>query len=173
MIYTTLARIREHSPCEDGWKKLCKSLGGIRNYGKDTPVSLLQILDSNGLNDALWCLRACDAEDFARDFARWCALQVAHLWEPPAVTLEYLNKGNAAMREAAWAAAFAAEAAEAAWSSLAAYAARAQSVLDAASAAQAAFAASAGQDARDARGAAEAAQAKHLRDMLAALVEAA
>lgn len=54
---TTLARIRAHNPCETGYKKLCKGLGGIRTYGKDTPVTVRQIVEINGLDDALWCLR--------------------------------------------------------------------------------------------------------------------
>ena len=57
MWMTTLNKIRSHSPCEDGYKKLCKSLGGIRKYGKDTPITIRQIVESNGLDDALWTLR--------------------------------------------------------------------------------------------------------------------
>jgi hypothetical protein len=55
---TTLNSIRKHSPCEDGWKKLLKHLGKTR--ADDEPVTLLAILESNGLDDALWCLRAID-----------------------------------------------------------------------------------------------------------------
>ncbi len=54
---TTLAKIRAHSPCDGGYKKLCKSLGGIRKYGANTPITVRQIVESNGLADALWCLR--------------------------------------------------------------------------------------------------------------------
>ena len=55
-LTTTLNRIREHSPCTDGWKKLNKYLGS--EYGEGTPINLLTILDSNGVQDMLWCLRA-------------------------------------------------------------------------------------------------------------------
>lgn len=41
-------------------KKLTAYLGGIHKYGADTPITLLQILDSNGLDEALWTLRICD-----------------------------------------------------------------------------------------------------------------
>lgn len=53
---TTLTRIREASPCESGYKKLVKSLGGAKKYGEDTPITVRQIVESNGLDDALWCL---------------------------------------------------------------------------------------------------------------------
>ena len=57
-LTTTLARIREHSPCTSGWKTLLQHLGGIDAYGEDTPINLLTILDSNCVQDMLWCLRA-------------------------------------------------------------------------------------------------------------------
>lgn len=57
-LTTTLARIRSHSPCREGYTRLVKSLGGIEQYGADTPVNLLTILDANGAQDMLWCLRA-------------------------------------------------------------------------------------------------------------------
>lgn len=49
---TTLQEIREESPCEPGWKKLITTLGRIKG-----DVTLKQILDSNGIADAVWCLR--------------------------------------------------------------------------------------------------------------------
>ena len=66
-------------------------------------------------------LIAClEATDLLRQFARSCALDVVHLWKPPAVVKEYLKTGNEALRDAAWAAADAASntasaAANAAW----------------------------------------------------------
>ena len=56
MITTTLNKIREHSPCQDGWIKLNKTLG--KEYGGDTAVKFSQIVQSNGIVDALWCLRS-------------------------------------------------------------------------------------------------------------------
>ena len=55
---TTLAAIREHSPCADGWAKLLRHLG--KTSADAEPLMLLTILESNGLDDALWCLRAVD-----------------------------------------------------------------------------------------------------------------
>ena len=56
MIYTTLNHIREHSPCTDGWRKLLKHLG--KTEADDDPLAYSTILESNGLDDVLWCLRA-------------------------------------------------------------------------------------------------------------------
>ena len=78
MAQTTLKRIREHSPCDPGWKKLLRYLG--KTQADDEPLSLMTVLESNGLDDALWCLQACDGIDRkARLFAVWCVRQVQHL----------------------------------------------------------------------------------------------
>ena len=75
---TTLNKIRDYSPCQKGWEKLLKHLGKTR--ADDEPLSLLTILDSNGLDDVLWCLRAVDGYDKEkRLYAVWCARQVQHL----------------------------------------------------------------------------------------------
>ena len=79
---TTLNAIRKHDPCVDGWKKLLRHLG--KTGADDEPLALMTILDSNGLDDALWCLRACDGIDLeARLYAIWCARQVQHLMTDP------------------------------------------------------------------------------------------
>ena len=75
---TTLNAIRDHHPCSDGWKKLLANLG--KTAADDDPLSLITILDSNGIDDALWCLRAVyDHDKEIRLFAVWCARQVQHL----------------------------------------------------------------------------------------------
>jgi len=75
---TTLKKIRAHGPCKDGWEQLLKHLG--KTKADDEPLSILTILDSNGLDDALWCLRAVDGhEREMRLFAVDCARQVQHL----------------------------------------------------------------------------------------------
>ena len=79
---TTLNLIRSHSPCQEGWEKLLKHLG--KTKADDEPLPLRVILESNGLDHALWCLRAvpgCDRE--ARLFAVWCARQAQHLIADP------------------------------------------------------------------------------------------
>jgi hypothetical protein len=101
MIHTTLNRIKAHSPCEDGWKKLLKHLG--KTKADDARLSFAIIVKSNGLADALWC---CQAEpQYAKEwrlYAVWCARQMQHLMTDPRSVA------------AAWAAASAWDAAEAA-----------------------------------------------------------
>ena len=50
-----------------------------------------------------------DATAILWEHARWCALQVAHLWTMPDVVRRYLETGDESMRAAAWAAAWAAQ----------------------------------------------------------------
>jgi hypothetical protein len=77
-IYTTLNKIRAHRPCANGWTKLLRHLG--KTQADDEPLALVAILDSNGLDAALWCLRTCEGIDReARLYAVWCARQVQHL----------------------------------------------------------------------------------------------
>jgi hypothetical protein len=58
---TTLARIRDHSPCADGWARGLKTLGP----DLDAPISLGDIAKSNGASDTFWCVRALDWSDLA------------------------------------------------------------------------------------------------------------
>ena len=77
-ICTTLAAIRSHNPCVEGWAKLLKHLG--KHEADDEPLPLVTILDSNGLDDTLWCLRSVDGYDREiRLYGIWCARQVQHL----------------------------------------------------------------------------------------------
>ena len=115
MIYTTLNKIREHGPCSDGWAKLLRHLG--KTQPDDEPLALGTILDSNGLDDALWCLRAVDGHQREmRLYVVWCARQVQHLITDPRslAALDVAERhadGQATDEElvAAWAAAWAAE----------------------------------------------------------------
>ena len=52
----TLQEIRDHSPCQSGWKKLTKAVGNDMT----TKLSIGDVVISNGLTDALWCLRCLD-----------------------------------------------------------------------------------------------------------------
>ena len=75
---TTLNKIKAHSPCSSGWKKLLKNLG--KTKADNVPLALTTILESNGLDDALWCLRAGDGrEREMRLYAIDCARSVQHL----------------------------------------------------------------------------------------------
>jgi hypothetical protein len=120
-------------------------------------------------------LATIDAEPLLREFARWCASQVLHLWDAPQVVHDYLATGDESLRDAAWVAAWEAawEAAWAAeWAAPAAGGARAAAqaaARDAAWAAAWAARDAAWAAARAARDAARDAQ----RDHFAAMVEAA
>ena len=82
MIYTTLNKIRAHGPCTNGWAKLLRRLG--KTQADDEPLAITTVLDSNGLDDALWCLRAVDGyQREMRLYAVWCARQVQHLMTDP------------------------------------------------------------------------------------------
>lgn len=137
-MYTTLNKIRECSPCTDGWEKLLKYLG--KTKPDDEPIPLLKILDSNGLNDALWCFRAGDgfekekqllAITFARDVEH---LMTAESKKALDVFERYVN-GLATEWEFKTAREAARSAAEAAWGADASYAAAARAAAHAAAAA--------------------------------------
>lgn len=53
---TTLNSINQRWLGEDGWKLLLRHLG--KTKADDEPLSIRTILEINGLDDALWCLRA-------------------------------------------------------------------------------------------------------------------
>jgi hypothetical protein len=42
-----------------------------------------------------------DGASLLREFARWSALQVVHLWNPPQLVLDFLNTGDESLRDAA------------------------------------------------------------------------
>jgi hypothetical protein len=129
-VKTTLNAIREHGPCADGWAKLLRHLG--KTQPDDEPLAITTILDSNGLDDALWCLRAVTGHDREiRLYAVWCARQVQHLMNDPRslaaldVAERYANglSTNAELEaalDAAWAAAWGATLAAARGAALAA-----------------------------------------------------
>jgi len=77
-LYTTLNQIRSHRPCSDGWETLLKHLG--KTQPDDEPLSFATILESNGFDDTLWCLRTVEGYDREiRLYAVWCTRQVEHL----------------------------------------------------------------------------------------------
>jgi len=121
----TLKQLRENKACVSGYNKVVSALKGIEyverktyiRFKHDAPISLLSILKSNGLDDALWCLRVND--EWSRDsrlFAVWCARQVQHLMKDERsikafdVAEKFANglaseEELSAARDAAWAAA--------------------------------------------------------------------
>ncbi|MFW2358382.1 hypothetical protein ACN4GN_00110 [Burkholderia pseudomallei] len=90
----TLAALREAGACYGGYNKLVRSIQGKAfsmedadreayiHLRHDAEIPLLDILKSNGLDDALWVLHCVlDADRDMRLFAVWCARQVEHLME--------------------------------------------------------------------------------------------
>jgi hypothetical protein len=108
---TTLTKIKQYTPCTEGWAKLLLFLN--KTEADDEELLIKTILESNGVKDAIWALRAvegCDREIrlMACDFAE----SVVHLANDDrsvnaiAVSRKYAN-GEATLEEleAAWAAA--------------------------------------------------------------------
>jgi hypothetical protein len=113
---TTLVAIRAASPCESGWKQLLAALG--KTKADSEPLDLLAVLNSNGLDDALWVMSFAMPDDrLARHFQAWCAEQVLHIFEAVRPydrrvrdQIEMLRRDDAtkAERDAAWTSAWAA-----------------------------------------------------------------
>ena len=87
MLHTTLALLRRHRACKEGYQKLVKHLG--RGWKAGEPISLLTVRGSNGVDDALWCLKAVLPEEeaqrdqLARLLSADYAEHVQHLYVPP------------------------------------------------------------------------------------------
>ena len=84
-LQTNLSIISQHHPCHEGLKKLLKNIGA--DYPKDKPIDFATILESTGLDNALWGLRAVlpeqekDRDRLAREFACDCAAAVLAIYE--------------------------------------------------------------------------------------------
>ena len=132
MIFTTLRQILGKGPCGiepntdgslKGWLRLLYYLG--KTEADDEPLSLLAILASNGLDDALWALRSVDGYDreirlLACDFAEhvlptWEAqyaddarprtcIETARRYADGEATREELTAAAAAAWDAGWSA---------------------------------------------------------------------
>ncbi|MBN6728763.1 hypothetical protein H7F07_07380 [Burkholderia multivorans] len=130
----TLDALRKAGACYKGYNKLVRSIQGEtfsaedadRNsyihFKHDAEIPLVDVLNSNGIDDALWSLRCVSGADRdIRLFAVWCARQVEHLMQDQRSkdaldVAERFANGEATEEEraAAWAAAWAAARA-AAW----------------------------------------------------------
>ena len=170
-LTTTLQRIKEAHACADGYRTLVKHLGGCKSYGMDTEINLLTVLESNGVQDMIWCFR-CTVEDskftasqlaieftaeclpifekrYPNDFRPRGAIDAARGYMAGAVTLDELKKARSAAAAAYIAADAAADADAdaAAAAAYAAYTAAAAADADADAAAAAYIAADAAADA--------------------------
>ena len=147
----TLNAIRAHEPCRVGWEKLLASLG--KTKADDAPLALRRVYESNGLDDALWCLRALPEEWESRVRLLVCDLvepALAFVPEGERVSRAYA-RGEASAEELAAARAAAWDAGDAAWAAAraAAWAAARAAAWATRDAAMAAARAAAGAAARD------------------------
>ena len=92
----TLKDLRQAGACYSGYNKVVRALQGKPFTGEDDsrmsyihraykkPISLLFVLESNGLDDAFWtlpCVPEIDRD--ARFLAVWCARKAQHLMKDP------------------------------------------------------------------------------------------
>ena len=119
-LTTTFKRLRAVRACTDRYKFLRAALSGVKD---SEPINLLTILETNGLDDAIWALRAtaenCDvparlmAADFAEQVLPICSkdqlpgltIKAARDFAHGYITREELAAARDAARDAAWAAA--------------------------------------------------------------------
>ena len=151
MLHTTLTLLRRFNACgqttpDGSYNKLRASLPA--DLTDDAPITLLHVLESNGIEDAIWALRATvepTSKDMARELACRAAERVLPIFEKRhpedkrprecieaaraygrgEITLDELREKRAATYAAAYAAA-AADDAYAADAAAAAYARKAE-----------------------------------------------
>ena len=106
-FYTTLKKIRDARACKDRYAWLVSRLDKTvyvdrkyaddidyvqANFPDDDPISLTYILDNNGLDDALWALRACDgSETFSRLLVCLYAEDVLPIFEAKCISCHHAN----------------------------------------------------------------------------------
>ena len=97
------------APCESGLHASIDPLDALQ-YAPGPMLHLVdldgEILEHGTPPDKLVGRRrrivaSIDATDLLREFARWCALQVVHLWQCPDVVRRYLETGDESIRVAA------------------------------------------------------------------------
>lgn len=89
MITITLNQIKADEPCHSGWKKVLKANGGTK-ADMDKPFPMSSILDSNDLDDTVWCIFCLpEHEKVWTDFAFFCVLQVVEIMKPKCRDVDY------------------------------------------------------------------------------------
>jgi hypothetical protein len=90
----TVEMVREWEPCYEPTKIVPEDWTG----------TVLDVLDLDiSIDDKFWVVLRDELlpERLLREFARWCALQVIHMWNAPDVVREYLETGNEELRDEA------------------------------------------------------------------------
>jgi hypothetical protein len=99
--------------CEAGLHGSIRAIDALE-YAAGTVVSCVLISGQIDQQQDKLCgqrreyLAVADVTEELRSFARWCALQVIHLWDAPAIVRQYLETGDESIRVAARTAASAA-----------------------------------------------------------------
>ena len=114
MRRVTVDDIMAKKPCNEYPREQVEALWGSRES-----LTLTEVLDLDiPAKDRVWAVTRFLSKEEKRYFARWCALQVIHLWNCPDVVKQYLETGDEGLRDAAWYAAWNAAwnaASDAAW----------------------------------------------------------
>ena len=81
VICTTLQMIKNKGPCTRGWVNLLQCLGKTKPDGRK--LSLLKILEFNGIKDAIWALGCVNSkyDNALRLFACHCVQPSLKFWE--------------------------------------------------------------------------------------------
>ena len=89
----TIQSLRDLNPCYDPTEFFPEGWEG----------TLLEVLEDERIPtpDRIWVFCKAQTEDIKSEFARWCALQVIHLWDAPEVVKEFLETGDESKRAAA------------------------------------------------------------------------
>jgi hypothetical protein len=75
---TTFRKIKDCKPCENGWEKL---ISYYKPSSLDEEISIKEIIKSNGLDDAIWALRAVDDTEALTLLSIDLAESVLHIYE--------------------------------------------------------------------------------------------
>ena len=154
-VTITMRQIADSKPRNDDWWY--------------APVTFRQIVETSGLDDALWCMRCLPERELWRVklLARSYALRVMHHWDAPLMVKEWVRTGD----ESFCAAARAVRAASNAWAVTAVWAASEGRAARAASDSRDARAARAAKDVRDAEDACTSRTAKEACALRAAYAD--
>ena len=83
MLNTTFALAHKHRACFESYRKMADALGGIKEYGEDTPIPLDKILEVCGIQDTIWALRCTiePSKNIPIEFACRCAEHILYFYE--------------------------------------------------------------------------------------------
>lgn len=86
----TFATLRSLQPC----------YSPKRFFSEDWKGTLMEVLEDDRIPaiDRIWVFSHTAPKQAQEEFARWCALQVIHIWNAPKVVREYLETGNEEIR---------------------------------------------------------------------------